>query len=239
VRFGSPQVISTTGATSLQRASGGAWTAWTPTTNTLALDWGRNMAEFQVRFSDLGLTGVTNTLGLYMFVCNGSTLVSAWPPENVQSGTGQTLNVEAVFASNDSSRFPRLFDQHWGDQTVAASTTGLKSLLNGYVTLNVTSGGGGGCTVNARVVANASVGANLIHRVYTLTPTNCTGLVGDLTLKYEDGTDPDNAPSEISGFTEANLKMLRNNGSSWVEQGGAIHTANNTITKNGVSQFSP
>jgi hypothetical protein len=86
--------------------------------------------------------------------------------------------------------------------------------------------------------------SNIIRRIYTITPNNCTGLVGDLTLKYEDGsltygTTMNNAPNEIRAFTESAMAMLRQVGSNWVDQSATSRdTTANTVTKTGVSSFS-
>jgi hypothetical protein len=229
---------STAGSTSKRVASGGTWASWTPSSNTDARDWGRNMAEFQFAWSDLGLSGVNNTVGLYLYVCNAGALASAWPPENVQAGAASLL-IETVFATNDASRTPRTYGVHYNVDT--ANAVGLVSLLNGYVRLNVTTPGAASCTMSATVSGNNDgTASNLIRRTYLLTPTNCSGLVADMTLKYEDGTTSNNAPSELKAFSESTMQLLRYNGTSWTDVGASSRdTTNNTMTKLGVSQFSP
>lgn len=110
------------GSTVKNQASSGSWIAWTPSAATDTLEWGKNMAEFQVKFTDLGFSGMTNTIGLYMYVCNGANLISAWPPENLQSGT-PTLNVETLIETR-SAQTPRTSAAHWGIERVNANTTG-------------------------------------------------------------------------------------------------------------------
>jgi len=232
--------IGSFGSTSKQRASGGAWTSWAPSATTDALDYGRNMSEFRFSLADLGLSGTSNTIGLYIYRCASSAMASAWPPENLQTGT-PVLLAETLIPTNSSGQTPRTYDAHWNQETVNADTTGLKSLLNGYVQFNVTTAGGASCTLTAFVNGNADQGVpQIIRRKYTITPTNCSGLVGNLTLKYEDGTIANNAPSEITGFDETTFEMVRYNGSIWVNVAAdSRDTVNNTITKNGVTQFSP
>ena len=234
--------LTGTGSTTKQAGASGSWAAWTPSANTDALDAGRNMAEFQFAWSDL--TGYTsgNPFGLYLYVCGGSTLISAWPPENLQAGN-PTLLAETVPATNDAAQVPRTYARHLHDDTISISNgAGPFAALNGYVSLANLSGLSGACSFDASVQGNAdTTDTNHIRRSYTLTPdpTTCTGLQADVTLKYEDGTMPNNAPSELNGLTEAGLQMLRYDGSVWRQYAGAVDAANNKVTLTGVSNFSP
>ncbi|MBI5650029.1 MAG: hypothetical protein HZC40_06200 [Chloroflexi bacterium] len=232
------------GATTKRQASGGSWVAWSPT-NSNALDNGYDNAEFRFQFSELTGYPSGDSFALYLYVCDGANLVSAWPPENPQTGATPALSVTTNFATNDAGRAPRTFGRHWGKQSQSASTTGVKTFFNGYLTFNVTTNGGGACTLDVNLIGNMdNQASNIIRRTYTITPNNCTGLVGDLTLKYEDGsltygTTMNNAPNEIRAFTESAMALLRQVGSNWADQSATSRdTAANTVTKTGVSSFS-
>lgn len=232
------------GVTTRNQASGGSWVAWTPT-NSNVLDNGWNNTEFRFQFSELTSYTSGNPIALYLYVCDGSNLISAWPPENPQTGATPALGTTVSFATNDSGRTPRTFARHWGKQSQNASTTGLKSFFNGYFTLNVTTAGGGACTFDVALDGNMdTLDTNMIRRIYTLTPNSCTGLIGDLTLKYEDGSlvygsSMNNAPSEIGSLNEGTLLLIRQVGSNWVDQiATSRDTTANTVTKTGVSTFS-
>jgi hypothetical protein len=226
--------------TSKSQASGGAWAAWAPSANTDAKDNGSNNVEFQLQWSDLGLPTPNSSVGLYLYVCNGSSLLSSWPPENVQPGINPVLNTEVVFSTNDAGRIPRTFGRHVGDDQVTIAPGGPYNLLNGYVQLANVSGVSS-CAFAASVNGNAdTTDPNTIRRTYLLTPgAGCTGLTANLTLKYEDGTAGNNAPSELAAFTEPSLKLLRWSGSVWSPLTTTVDTVNNVATTTGVSQFSP
>ncbi len=222
-----------------QAQGSGGWNAWTPTAETTALN-GTNQVEFRVRWSDIGLSSRSAPVGLYLYACNSSDLVwSAWPPSNLQwTGGAQELTTRAYFPTTDGGRAPRTYAQQRGDQTVF-NATGSVSLLNGFAQLNITAGGGAGCDVKVRVRGNAAVTTanNSVRRLYDITPTGCTP-TADVTLKYLDGTEYE-AVDELNGATEANLHLFHWNGSSWIDEGGTVNTGNHTMTRTGVSSFSP
>jgi hypothetical protein len=234
--------LTATGTTTKQTGATGSWTAWTPSTNTEAKDGGRAMAEFQFAWS--GLTGYTsgNPIGLYLYVCSGSTLISAWPPENLQSGN-PILLAEAVTASNDSGQTPRTYAQRLDNNTISISNgPGPFDALNGYAEFANVNGLSGTCSFDVSVQGNAdTTDPQRVRRVYTLTPdpTTCAGLQADVALMYEDGTMPNNAPSELNGLTEASLQTLRYDGSAWRQYGSAVDATNNKVSLPGVSNFSP
>jgi hypothetical protein len=238
VRTGGTQAAA--GSTSKQQGSSGNWAAWTPSANTDAKDWGRNMAEFQFSWADLISPPPNSPVGLYLYVCNGATLISAWPPEDLQS-SGPTLNVVTLFSTAGSGETPRFQGKHKKDQTITVTNgAGPFSALNGYVQLSNVSGLNGSCSFDASVFGNADFNdAQIMHRQYTLTPgTGCTNLQADLTLKYEDGTMPNNAPSELGGLAESGLHVLRRDGNAWTDLGGSVNMGANTATVTGITQFS-
>jgi hypothetical protein len=232
---------NSTAATAKFQASGGAWTAWAPGSGSDALDFGRNMAEFQLNWSDVGLSASAGTAGIYLFVCQGNALVSSWPPEDLQSGS-PILNVETTVPLNDTGRTPRTYSPHAGQETATLTNgAGPFNLLNGYVQLANISGLSGACSFAAVDGGNltSAPAAQMAQRTYTLSPgAGCTGLTADVTLKYEDGTTANNAPSEINGLTEANLTLFKNIVGSWVDQGGTVNTTTNTVTRLAVNSFS-
>jgi hypothetical protein len=231
---------NTAAITSKFQASGGVWTAWALSASH-ALDWGGNMAEFQVRWSDVGLSAPAGTAGVYLYVCQGSALVSAWPPENAQSGT-PVLNVETTVPLNDSGRTPRTYSPHSGQETATLTNgAGPFNLLNGYVRLANVSGLSGACSFSAVDGGNltSAPAAQMARRTYTLTPgAGCGGLTADMTLKYEDGTTANHAPSELGNLSEVNLGLVKNVAGNWISQGGTVNTAANTVTLAGVNSFS-
>ncbi|CAG0944069.1 hypothetical protein ANRL1_01569 [Anaerolineae bacterium] len=233
----------TASSTTKYQGAGGTWATWSPSATTNALDNGSNNVEFQLKWSDLGLPPTSNAAGLYLYVCNGTTLVSAWPPENTQAGANPVLNAETAFASNDSGRIPRTFGRHIGDEQSSISNSGSFSFLNGHVQLANVSGLATSCSFNTTVTGNLDVSdTTTIRRTYVLSPgSGCTGLTADLTLKYETGTMPTNAPDEKNGIS-ASLHMLRNTGSTWTDQcSGApacTYPGTGLVSLTGVNQFS-
>jgi hypothetical protein len=226
--------------TAKNRGSSGGWGAWTASAGTDAKDNGSNNVEFQFQWSDLGLPPPNSSVGLYLYVCNGTTLVSAWPPENVQGGVSPVVNTEVVFSKNDTGRIPRTYGRHVGDETTTLAAGGSYDLLNGYVRLGKVSGVSS-CAFTASVNGNADTSdPSTIRRSYVLSPgAACGGLTADVTLKYEDGTLANNAPDELAGFAEASLHLLRWSGTAWLSLPSTVDTVNNAATATAVSQFSP
>lgn len=223
------------------RAVSGSWSSWSPsggTTTTNAV----NQVEFRVAWFDLGMAGNRSApLGLYLYTCNSSNRVwSAWPPSNLQwTGNVQDLTTRVYFHTTDSGRNPRTYAQQRGDQT-QFNANGSFSLLNGFAQINITSGGGSGCTFRVDVRGNAAADStnSAVRRLYNLTPTGCTP-TADITLRYLDGTVYEDV-SELNGATEASLNLYRWNGSSWDSIApDARDTTINTVTRNGVTSFSP
>ncbi len=218
----------------------GYWTNLSPETTALN---GANQVEFRVRWSDVELPSRTSPVGLYLFACTSSGQVwSAWPPSNLQ-WTGyyvQELTTRTYFPTTDNGRIPRTYAQQRGDQT-AFNASGSVSLLNGFARLSITAGGGAGCDVTVRVRGNAAVTTfnNSVRRLYDITPTNCSSLTANITLKYLDGTEYE-AVDELNGATEGSLNLYHWNGMTWdTIVPDARDTAANTVTKNGVTSFSP
>lgn len=220
-------------------SDGSGWEAWSPSDS--GGNRGTNQAEFYIKKSDIGLTS-SDPVALYLYACNNDSQVwSAWPPENPGwTGSQVLLTTRVRFDGTGNRRSPRDDAAHVGVQTLNADSTGEKSFLDGYAKLNVTTAGGGGCQVTIEVLANHLVSRydGGVRRSYKITPNgSCTGLVADLTLKYEDGT-LNAAPSELRGIVESGLQLYRWTGSSWNPEGGTVNTTDNTVTKTGVSTFS-
>jgi hypothetical protein len=238
VRTGGTQ--STLGSTSKQQGSSGNWAAWNPGNNTDAKDWGRNMAAFQFSWADLALPTPNSEVGLYLYVCSGASLISAWPPEDQQNAS-PTLNAVTLFSNNASGATPRLQAKHKKDQTITViNGPGPFAALNGYVQLANAKGLSASCSFDASVFGNADFNdPQIIHRQYTLTPgAGCSGLIADLTLQYEDGTTANNAPSELGTLVENTLHVLRKDVGVWTDLGGTVNAGANTATVTGVTQFS-
>lgn len=217
----------------------GSWSGWFPAGGTDSLS-GTNQVEFRVQWSDIGVAVRNTPIAIYLYTCNSSSLVwSAWPPENSQyTGASQELPAHNYLPTTDNGRFPRAYAQHRGDQT-KFDANGSFSLFNGFAQINITSGGGTGCTfrVDMRGNAPADNSDSAVHRLYTLTPTGCSP-TADITLKYLDGTDY-NSVSELNGITKAELMLYHWNGSSWDSGCGTVDTVANTVTCTGVNNFSP
>ncbi|HTP08547.1 MAG TPA: hypothetical protein VMP08_09870 [Anaerolineae bacterium] len=216
------------------------WSTWTPSSSTSS-HGATNQVEFRVRWSDIGLTGRGQPIGLYLYTCDSSNhVISAWPPSNRQAaGNVQELSSRTYFLSTDSGRAPRVYAQQWGEQTVLTATGNL-SLLNGFAQFNITAGGGAGCSLTVNVRGNAATDRSnsAVRRLYDITPINCPDLTANLTLKYLDGSEYE-AVDELNGAVEANLHLFHWNGSRWVDEGGTVNTISNTVTSNNVSSFSP
>lgn len=226
-----------------EQASSGSWATWSPggDTNAASTDQGTaDHVEFKIQRTDIG--NPTGPIALYLYVCNNASRIwSSWPATNPQTYTGfvEELPTAIYIPALSDGKFPRYYTQWRGDQT-KFDANGSFSLMNGFVQVNITSGGGTGCAFRVDLKANApaTVNDNAVRRLYTLTPSGCTP-TADITLKYIDGTEGWGAVNELNGHTESGLKLWRWNGSVWVDEGGTVDTGANTVTKTGVSTFSP
>jgi hypothetical protein len=228
------------GGVAQSQGTGSGWIGWTPTAETTALN-GANQVEFRVRWTDIGLSNRSAPIGLYLYACNSSDNVwSAWPPSNRQDSTpGLELTTRTYFPTTDAGRTPRTYAQQRGDQT-QFNANGSFSLLNGFAQINITSGGGAGCTFRVDVRGNAAADSanSAVRRLYNLTPTGCTP-TANVTLRYLDGTFYEDV-NELNGAAEASLNFYHWNGSSWdTLTADARDTTNNTVTRNGMTDFSP
>lgn len=224
-------------------ASSGIWVTWNPAGDTNAASTDQGIAdhvEFKIQRSDIG--NPTGPIALYLYTCNNASRIwSSWPATNPQTYTGnvEELPTAIYIPALSDGKFPRYYTQWRGDQT-KFNANGSFSLLNGFVQVNITSGGGTGCHFRVDLKANAPADTDnsAVRRVYTLTPDGCAP-TADITLKYIDGTEGWGAVNELNGHTESSLKLWRWNGSAWVDEGGTVDTGANTVTKTGVSTFSP
>ncbi len=93
-----------------------------------------------------------------------------------------------------------------------------------------------GSTSVTRVTGTALTGNsnNSIKRYFMINPTSNTDLNATLVFHYDDRT------AELNGLTESTLQLFKStdNGSTWVLGAGTVNTTSNTITLNGVSDFS-
>lgn len=68
-------------------------------------------------------------------------------------------------------------------------------------------------------------------RTWEIQAPGAAGFTGDLAITYLD--------SDITGLTEADLKLARFDGANWVDVPATVNTGTNTITATGVTAFSP
>jgi len=209
---------------------------------TTAVDNNTNpgQVEFRLKWADMGLTDRNAPVGVYVWQSNGSDQQwGSYPPTNPGwSGSANYLPTRIYLPTTDNGRIPRTYAQHLGDQT-QFDADGSFSLLDGFAQFNITSGGGAGCSFKVVVKGNAASDKNdsAVRRQYTIEPSGCSPTV-DMTLTYMDGNH--GAPDERNGYTDTNdLKLFRWNGSAWENAGGTANDANNTVSVNGVSAFSP
>ncbi len=217
------------GMTALQ-AVGGAWSAWTPSAATAAASNGaaNGQAEFQIAFSDLGLT-YGRPVGAYLFVCDApaGAVRAAWPPENATaSSTSLNTGLDVALVLNAPGDFqsPRYEAARMGVFTMTIST-GDYRLWDDYMWFHVitpTTSTLGSCQVVVRVMGNrmpTSQGAPS-RRAYEFNADTCPGMAVNLNFAYEAGDTPTNgkvqaAPNELLGMTENRLTLSRFDGSSW------------------------
>ncbi|MEM1269353.1 MAG: T9SS type A sorting domain-containing protein, partial [Bacteroidota bacterium] len=85
-----------------------------------------------------------------------------------------------------------------------------------------------------RVVGTAQTvdGTSSILRYYDVTPTNNGGLIATIIFEYQD--------AELNGLAEADLELFRSEdgGTTWIDAGGTVDAAANTITVGGVDRLS-
>jgi hypothetical protein len=93
-----------------------------------------------------------------------------------------------------------------------------------------------GSTSVTRVTGTALSGSGnvSIKRYYDITPATNTGLNATLVFHYDDRT------AELNSRTESKLLLFKstNSGSTWTLGAGTVNATSNTITLNGISDFS-
>ncbi len=101
-----------------------------------------------------------------------------------------------------------------------------------YTTITFGSGGTLPNEVSVELFKTAPGGlANAVQRYYVITPTDGSGYTFDLRLHYLD--------SELSGITEANLQMWRQDSGRWTLQARTNNnTTDNWVEKTGLTNFS-
>jgi len=95
----------------------------------------------------------------------------------------------------------------------------------------VTSSSNLGQTTVSRTHTPATIDGQSIARVYTITPTNNTGLNATLVFNYFD--------NELNGNVEANLSVWQSTdgGANWTATTGTLNAVNNTITVVNIDSF--
>ncbi|MCB8985655.1 MAG: hypothetical protein H6659_17645 [Ardenticatenaceae bacterium] len=195
--------------------------------------------EFRLKWADMGLTDRQSPVGVYVWQSNQSNLSwGSFPPTNLGwTGDIHPLTTRIYLPTTDNGRIPRTYAQHLGDQTQFDANNSF-NLLNGFAQLNITSGGGTGCTFKVTVKGNAPSDADdsAVRRQYVLEPSGCTP-TADITLTYMDGNYA--APDERNGYADTgDLKLFHWDGNQWVNAGGTADDANNKVLVTGVSSFS-
>ncbi|MCA9874964.1 MAG: hypothetical protein KC441_14945 [Anaerolineales bacterium] len=195
--------------------------------------------EFRLKWADMGLTDRQSPVGVYVWQSNQSNLSwGSFPPTNLGwTGDIHPLTTRIYLPTTDNGRIPRTYAQHLGDQTQFDANNSF-NLLNGFAQLNITSGGGSGCTFKVTVKGNAPSDADdsAVRRQYVLEPSGCTP-TADITLTYMDGNYA--APDERNGYADTgDLKLFHWDGNQWVNAGGTADDANNKVLVTGLSSFS-
>lgn len=220
----------------------GSWQEWSSANSTIASD-GSNpgTTEFRFSWSDMGLTDRNVPVGVYIWQSNlNDWLWGSFPPTNLGwvGESTQPLTTRIYLPTTDAGRIPRTYAQQWGDQT-QFDADGSFSLLNGFAQIEITIGGGSGCSFKVAVRGNAPADTDdsAVRRRYIIEPSGCTPTV-NMTLQYVDGNY--DAPDERNGYADGgDLELFRWDGSQWVNAGGTANDANNTVTVTGISAFSP
>jgi hypothetical protein len=90
----------------------------------------------------------------------------------------------------------------------------------------------GSTTITRGHAQQTGAGNVSILRYYDITPTNNAALDASLIFNYND--------AELNSLTENNFRQYRSTdgGANWTDEGGALNTASNTVTKTGISSFS-
>ncbi len=219
------------GGLTTAQATGGAWAAWTPSANTTGASNGlaAGQAEFQVAFSDLGLT-YGQPLGAYLFVCDASAgaVRAAWPPENVTAASDSSmlntgLDVALVLDAPANTQSPRYEATRQGTFTVPVGTTAASyRLWDNYMWFYPFDPPDSACDVVVRVKGNThpvtSQGAPS-RRAYEFDTGACSGMAANLNFGYEAGDAASgkvqNAPNELLSMSENHLTLSRWDGSAW------------------------
>ncbi|MBK9092169.1 MAG: hypothetical protein IPM84_05225 [Anaerolineae bacterium] len=197
-----------------------------------------NCVEFQIPWSNIGLWSRNASVGLYLYASydeypNEKTY-SVWPPSNATqtSGTAAYMSTQVYFFTTDGNRSARTYGAHKGNET-QLNADGNFSLLDYFVLVTVTSGGGAGCNVRADVLGNWDSGQSVGRRTYSLTASGCSP-TANITLKYMDGDYQ--TLSELNGHSESSLKLWRWTGSTW-DTGGLtfMDAPYNRLSKTGVT----
>ena len=128
----------------------------------------------------------------------------------------------------------------------ALGSTCKNGIINTTVVLNAPSSNNI-CGMGAEISSNANLGSTLVTRGHTvqtgnqnsgikryfeINPTNNSGLDATLVFHYDD--------SELNSITESELILFKStdNGLNWIDMGGTVNTINNTVTLNGIDDFS-
>ncbi len=204
-----------------QEASGGSWAAWSPTSGNTTGATNNNAtgnAEFRIVKSDIGLNN-SDHFGLYLYSCNSSSFVwAAWPPENeVNASSSVELTTRVVFDATGETRSPRGDAAHLGIETRSIGTGDTNVYFfddaddtdDWYAWLIFEDRVDAACDVTVQVYANHLVSRlnGGARRLYTITPSGCSGYSVRITLKTENGCCY-TSPSETANISSENSIQL-------------------------------
>lgn len=253
---------------SASTANAGSWQDWTPSLSNADDDDDITEVEFRINKSEIGVNSETQPVGLYLYACQSNqNVIAAWPPENqvlltdVVTETASALTTRIVFDSTVAFRSPREESTRLGYQTKTIGTTtddiyfldetGYQDPLGEYQNwyakvFMIQPSTDPSCAMTFKVTANdiVSEGGGGIRRMYDISTSNCPDLLTSLSLRYDDGTQPthsdvNNAPGELRGMDENNLRLYHYNGSSWEQTYSNRSTSHNRVVSGIINDFSP
>jgi hypothetical protein len=170
-------------------------------------------------------TGVTLTNSLTV---NGTLIVASG--DLITGSNTVTLGSSATLSETAGSMV-------LGNLTTSRSV--LQSTANAFGGIGVTitaADAAPGSTSVTRVTGTALTGNsnNSIKRYYTINPSTNSGLNATLVFKYDDRT------AELNSLTESTLQLFKSTdaGSTWTLGAGTLDATANTITLNGITDFS-
>ncbi len=198
----------------------------------------------------------SNSVGIYKWALGNETTISTSPTVNnlfISSTSSPTLNSAVIVNMNlileknldlnsrvitlgSSANLVEGAGRLYGSLGSITTTRSLSNIsaLNvaGLGAIITTAANMGSTTITRGHTAQTGNANNSILRYYDVTPTNNAALNATLVFNYND--------AELNSLTENNFSLYKSTdgGTSWVDQGGTLSAANNTLTKTAISSFS-